>query len=1324
MSSADRGIGAQEVNPIVPVAHKQKKKKQWITGRSVLILGTGAIALHLVQEFIFGPSAAGSFIANTVQIFCAGVAAAACFAASRRGTGFTRPFWLLIGFSFVVWAAANTGWMYYESYLQISPPRESFCHFLMDFRWIVLAMALLLDQNENCPRHYFEPASLLDTLQLFIIFVLIYLGWYHVPSLHESRMLSLLRSDQIELSENFGVLTLAALQLIRARTAELRRLYGSFLLCFVPLTVGICVTDYRELRLFREVPSGSWLDLWWTVPFLFAAWWAARWEQTPSLFDTRRTEQRFVSMLFENTMYAGGPLIVLLQVAQLGPEWRKISFLLLGLSILGFGARLALSKFQATEAALRIRQMNDELVESEDRYRDLVEHSEDLVCTHDLYGNLLSVNPAPARLLGYEVSELLKIPMRDQVVPECRTHFDQYLTRIRTTGADKGLMLVMTRAGEQLTWEYSNTLRTEGVTKPIVRGIAHDVTQKKRAELAMRHSEHRYRTLFEKTVAGVGIVSLDGRIIDCNDAWARMFGHSKADECRGGQVQDRYQDPAEHAILVAELEENGFFLNREWHLRKNDGSSLWVLMNSVLIAEDRSEPLIQSTMFDITSRKQAEQALFHAKEFSENLIQTANVIILGLDVHGHVTLLNREGEQITGYTFPELKGESLSVLVPKDRFPDVWKEFDRLVAGTGGDIYENPILTKTGEARYIAWTSSTLRVNGEVVATISFGKDITEHKRAEEARLAAETALRKSEEHFRLLVEQASDGIFLCDSQGRYQAVNSAGAEMLGYTREELLQLAIPDIVVPEEVCRISPEVARFAGGAIVLSEWKFKRKDGSIFTGEVCGRQLPDGKLQAIVRDITERRRAEEALRQSEERFRVALNESPITVFNQDRELRYTWIYNPQLYWQHEVIGKTDEEVLGKKKAAELTGLKTRVLQSGTALREEVVIPVNGHSHVCDMTAEPLFDKDRNVIGITGACMDIGWLRERADRLQESRDQIAREKAYLETQIQTELGFEDVIGQTPALREVLQKAQIVAPTDSTVLLLGETGTGKELIARSLHALSTRRERTFVKLNCAAVPSGLLESELFGHEKGAFTGAVTQKVGRIELADKGTLFLDEIGEMPLELQPKLLRVLQDREFERLGGVKTLHVDVRIISATNRDLQQDIADKKFREDLFYRLNVFPIEMPPLRERKEDIPMLVRHFVDKHSTRMGKHVDVVSDDIMQTLKGWSWPGNIRELENMIERMVILSKGCVLAPPPADLLENSHAADDHLTEMEREHIIRVLRETNGVLSGSDGAALRLGVKRTTLQSMMKRLRIEVHDYRSKGNGDSPRY
>jgi formate hydrogenlyase transcriptional activator len=396
------------------------------------------------------------------------------------------------------------------------------------------------------------------------------------------------------------------------------------------------------------------------------------------------------------------------------------------------------------------------------------------------------------------------------------------------------------------------------------------------------------------------------------------------------------------------------------------------------------------------------------------------------------------------------------------------------------------------------------------------------------------------------------------------------------------------------------------------------------------------------------------------------------------------------------------------------LNELKARVLRTGTALREEVTLPHNGKSQAFDITIEPLFDAEKNVVGITTACMDIARLREITDRLQESQDRLSQEKSYLEGEIQSELGFEQIIGQSPALREVLKKARIVAATDSTVLLLGETGTGKELVARSVRTLSSRRDKTFVKLNCAAVPSGLLESELFGHERGAFTGAVAQKIGRIELADKGTLFLDEIGELPLDLQPKLLRVLQDREFERLGGVRTLKVDVRIISATNRDLRQDIAYRKFREDLYYRLNVFPIELPPLRERRDDIPLLVQHFVKKHAGRMGKHIDTVPDEVMHALRLWNWPGNIRELENMIERMVIMSKGRILAAPPAELQEIEGAAEDSLTEMEREHIIRVLRETKGVLSGTDGAASRLGMKRTTLQSMIKRLGIEAQEYK----------
>ena len=332
-------------------------------------------------------------------------------------------------------------------------------------------------------------------------------------------------------------------------------------------------------------------------------------------------------------------------------------------------------------------------------------------------------------------------------------------------------------------------------------------------------------------------------------------------------------------------------------------------------------------------------------------------------------------------------------------------------------------------------------------------------------------------------------------------------------------------------------------------------------------------------------------------------------------------------------------------------------------------------------------------------------------------KERLAQEKRYLEYEIRSANRSDDIVGNSPALKRVLDRAAIVADTDSTVLITGETGTGKERIARFIHNLSRRKDRNFIKLNCAAIPTGLLESELFGHEKGAFTGAVSQKLGRLELADKGTLLLDEIGEIPLELQPKLLRVLQDQEFERLGGTKTIRVEVRLIAATNRDLIRAVEEKEFRGDLFYRLHVFPLHLPALRERREDIPMLIRHFVEKCSARLHKQIDVISPDAIEAMVRWRWPGNIRELENFIERSVILSEGNRLTPPLGELREEisqqSSDPDGTLRDREREHIIEILRQTHGALSGPTGAAARLGLKRTTLQYKMQRLGISRTDY-----------
>jgi formate hydrogenlyase transcriptional activator len=331
-------------------------------------------------------------------------------------------------------------------------------------------------------------------------------------------------------------------------------------------------------------------------------------------------------------------------------------------------------------------------------------------------------------------------------------------------------------------------------------------------------------------------------------------------------------------------------------------------------------------------------------------------------------------------------------------------------------------------------------------------------------------------------------------------------------------------------------------------------------------------------------------------------------------------------------------------------------------------------------------------------------------DEIEALKDQLHQEKVYLEEEVRTEHDF----GESAVLRRVLKEVETVAPTDSTVLILGETGTGKELIARALHDLSPRRERTFVKLNCAAIPTGLLESELFGHEKGAFTGAIMQKVGRFELAHRGTLFLDEVGDIPPELQPKLLRALQEQEFERLGSTRTVRVDVRLVAATNRDLAQMAADGRFRSDLYYRLNVFPVFLPPLRERREDIPMLARHFTQRYAQRIGRRIETIPAAVMEALVRYPWPGNIREMQNVLERAVILSPGPALQIPPGDLKPGAAPADMPvgaaitLADAEREHILRALRAAHWVLRGPNGAAARLGLKRSTLQWKMKKLGI----------------
>jgi len=654
------------------------------------------------------------------------------------------------------------------------------------------------------------------------------------------------------------------------------------------------------------------------------------------------------------------------------------------------------------------------------------------------------------------------------------------------------------------------------------------------------------------------------------------------------------------------------------------------------------------------------------------------------------------------------------------------------------------------------------------------------------------------------LFASVPEAIVLLDTDARILQVNPEFTRIFGYAQEEACGRLTNELIVPEELLAEAEEYTRRGlRGESLNVEAVRKHKDGtrvyvllvsapvSIAGSRICE--------YVIYRDITKRKRAEQRLRQSEadlrtknDRLKLLLNvTNEITSNLELREVLRSISSNirdamhcdavfvslvdsasgtPRLYvldFPHSK-GLIKEEIVYT-----ISGAGKRVLEALKPAVVDVSDPAAVPPEIYDkVVAEglksacliPLVNRGRVSGGLTIARKtetsftpdDLEFLMQVSGqmaiavenalayhKISELKDKLAQEKLYLEEEIRSERNFENVVGNSPALKHVLEQVETVASSDSTVLLLGETGTGKELIARAVHERSRRKDRTFVRLNCAAIPTGLLESELFGHEKGAFTGAITQKIGRMELADQGTLFLDEVGDIPIEVQPKLLRALQEREFERLGSTHTRRVNIRLVGATNRDLEKMIVHREFRSDLYYRINVFPIRRPPLRERREDIPLLVSYFVQRFAKQMGKNIEAIPAAVMKGLTAWDWPGNIRELENFIERAVILTRGRSLEAPLEELhksntdqathgaaeqdpeglarflkkavdalKQNKSVADDY-AKKQREEIVRALTESKGRVGGATGAAARMGINRNTLVSRMKKFGIYPKQY-----------
>ncbi|MFT5367057.1 MAG: PAS domain S-box-containing protein [Candidatus Latescibacterota bacterium] len=592
--------------------------------------------------------------------------------------------------------------------------------------------------------------------------------------------------------------------------------------------------------------------------------------------------------------------------------------------------------------------------------------------------------------------------------------------------------------------------------------------------------------------------------------------------------------------------------------------------------------------------------------------------------------------------------------------------------------------------------------------------------------------LKVSEAERKAIIESTPNALVITSkNEGRILYANPQFATAFGLSENELLGRRVRDLYYdPSDRKKLLAEISQT--GSVHNYEMRLKKGDDTTLWVSTCVQPLTFREEQAlliVLTDITDRKQAEEALEQLQQKNELILKSAGEGIYGLDQHGNTTFV-NPAAA---EILGWSPEDLLGNPQhdlihhtKPDGATYKREACPIYAAFKDGEVHTVNnelfwrkdGTSLPVEYTSTPMRDKENNLIGAVVTFRDITQrkqaekaLRDALDEVEELKDQLQAENVYLQEEIRLEHNFDNIISTSASFKKVLRNVEQVASTPSTVLILGETGTGKELIARALHTLSPRKERPLVKINCAALPASLIESELFGHERGAFSGAVARKQGRFELADRGTIFLDEIGDLPLDLQAKLLRALQEGEFERLGGTQTLKVDVRVIAATNRNLEEASRTGEFREDLFYRLNVFPITLPPLRDRSEDIPVLVNHFIHKLGAKTGKKITSIPQKVMTALQAYDYPGNVRELENIIERAIILSNEETLQLDQSLELGKSSLSENDCTleEVERQHITATLEKTNWRIEGPKGAALPLGLNPNTLRSRMQRLGIK---------------
>jgi PAS domain S-box-containing protein len=855
-------------------------------------------------------------------------------------------------------------------------------------------------------------------------------------------------------------------------------------------------------------------------------------------------------------------------------------------------------------------------------------------------------------------------------------------------------------------------------------GTTTDIDDQKRAEEALQASENNFRQILDSIPGLVCTLNPAGQIDQANRPLLDFFGMTVEELNSWGTNGAVHPDDLPRVIVeLTDSMTTGTAYDSELRYRRADGLYRWS-QTRILPVRDREGTIARwyGLITDIDDRKRAEEALQESEYESRLIVDSIPGMVAVVSPTGDVEMVSRQTLEFFGRTIEELREWGTNDMIDPEGLPGVTEAFSRAMAA--GSPFEFPMRLRRwdGVYRWFQERGFPLRDrNGNIARWYLLITDIDDQKRAEEA-------LRESEHESRLIVDSIPGLIAVISASGELERVSRPLLDYFGKSLEEMRQWAVDDTIHPDDRPAYVRAFQRCfaAGDPLEYEAIRIRRFDGVYRWFDVRGLPLRDRQGHIVrwyflITDVDDKKRAEDKIRQSEKEARQLLDLSPLQIAELGPD--GARLYNNRVALDYH--GTTLEEwqdadlqqLLHPDDAEFVTSDLPRKLQSGSPFEYEARLKrKDGQYRWFHYRLNPMLDEQGRITRWYAAGTDIDDRKIAEQRLQQ-------ENVSLREELDKASMFEEIVGTSAVLKQVLTRISKVAPTDSSVLITGETGTGKELVARAIHRRSRRSSHSFVSVNCAVIPRELIASELFGHEKGAFTGATQRRIGRFELAEKGTIFLDELGELPAETQIALLRVLQEHEFERIGGTGSIRTDVRVIAATNRDLEAAIAAGTFRSDLFYRLNVFPVDMPPLRERKDDIPLLVEYFLDRYGRKAGKSFRTVDKKSLDTLKSYSWPGNIRELQNVIERSVIVADGDTFSVDASWLSRRPHVLEptgplelpQQLASHEKEMIEAALRECKGRVSGESGAAAMLGMPGSTLESKIRVLKIDKKRFKA---------